>query len=131
MSDLQTIFPGKDIQISGQTVTVKPFTFGQLPKVMKLINKLSAVQTGSGNIDTNMLLGLLAEGSDDLVDLIASSSGLSAQTINLLQPDEGIELLAAFLEVNGDFFVQKVLPIIKKLVEKHLTGPKSSSNSKK
>lgn len=129
MSDIQTIFPGKDIQISGETVTVKPFTFGQLPKVMKLMNKLSApVMAAEGKVDTNMLFGLLAEGSDDLVQLISSSSGLSIQTINMLQPDEGIELLAAFVEVNGNFFVQKVLPLIQKLVEKHQTGQKSSSN---
>ena len=128
MSDIQTIFPGKDIQISGQTVTVKPFTFGQLPKVMKLMNKLSAplqqAQARGESIDTSMLLDLLAEGSEDLISLISSSSGLSTQTINLLQPDEGIELLAAFLEVNGNFFVQKVLPQIQTLVGKHLTGAK-------
>ena len=124
MSDIQTIFPGKDIQISGETVTVKPFTFGQLPKVMKLMNKLN-VQMIDGKVDTTMLLGQLAEGSEDLIDLISSSSGLSPKTINLLQPDEGIELLAAFLEVNGDFFIQRVLPQIQKLVGKHLTGQKS------
>jgi hypothetical protein len=125
-SDIQTIFPGKEVKISGETVTVKPFTFGQLPKVMKLLNKLSgpilASQSAGEAIDTTMLFGLLAEGSDDLVSLISASSGLSVQTINLLQQDEGIELLAAFIEVNGSFFVQRVLPLIKTLVEKQVAG---------
>ena len=127
-SDIETIFPGKEVKIGSETVLVKPFKFGELPKVMKLMNKLSGpvmtAQSAGQAIDSTMLFGLLADGSEDLISLISSSSGLSVQTINQLQPDEGIELLVAFIEVNGSFFVQKVLPLIKTIVEKHLTGVK-------
>ena len=129
MSDeLQTLFPGKDVVIAGQTVCVRPFSFGQLPKVMKLMGRLSApvlaAQNAGEKIDPMVLFGLLADGGDELIELMASSSGLQVSTIKNLESDEGIVLLAAFIEVNGSFFVQKVLPLVKELAQKHNLGLK-------
>ena len=68
----------------------------------------------------NYLIGLLSLVFFTLAIVVISKSLKLNKNLN----DEGIELLAAFVEVNGSFFVQKVLPLIKTLVEKQVAGLK-------
>lgn len=128
MEEMDVLFPGKEITIKGQAVRVRPFTFGQLPKAIKLLSKVATpliqAQQAGTNIDATTLLSLLADGGEELNELLASGTGLSTQVIEQLDLDEGIELLSVFIEVNGSFFTQKVLPKLKEVAAKHLPGQK-------
>lgn len=113
-TELEVLFPeGKIINISGSDITIKPFTFGQLPKVMKLMKKLGGLAIKNGNIDFATALDVFADGGDELSVLMAECINKEVLFVTNLQMDEGLALIAAFIEVNSDFFIRKVLPMLK------------------
>ena len=123
MSDLDIIFPnGLELELGGQQITVKKFKFGQLPKVMKADKSLAgpaieAIQSGNQpNLETFLEIGAAASG--DLISLMAECIGKPVSFVEDLDPDEGIKLISAFLEVNADFFTKRVLPELKDMMEK-------------
>ena len=43
-NEMNTLFPGKEIQLNtGETIILKPFTFGQLPKAIKIGQKIGGL----------------------------------------------------------------------------------------
>ena len=124
MSDLDIIFPnGIELELSGKQVTVKKFKFGQLPKVMKALKTIaepaiSAIQKGQ-QPDLALFMEIGADVSGDLMQLMADCIGQPLSFIEDLDPDEGIKLISAFLEVNADFFIKKVLPELKDMMNKN------------
>lgn len=129
MSDLNTIFPAvKVLNVGGEELTIRPFTFGQLPKVMAVLTKLSepASKLYAGNIkDISLISELFASCGEDIIGLMALCLGKPVDFINNLSQDEGIALVTAFIEVNSDFFIQKVLPTVKnQILEKQKVGQK-------
>ena len=123
MSDLDIIFPnGIELELGGQTVTVKKFKFGQLPKVMKAVKTIAepAIQAiqGGKQPDLSLFLEVGADVSSDIMQLMADCIGKPLSFIEDLDPDEGIKLISAFLEVNADFFIKKVLPELKDMMNK-------------
>lgn len=129
MSDsLSKIFPAKEIIIAEMPFTLKPLTFGQLPKVMKLMEKLAgpvqkAVREGKQN-DISTVIMLFAEGGDGLIEVMAESIKAPKEFVENLDSDEGIKFLNTFLEVNKDFFIQRVLPLIQEKMGSLQTGQK-------
>lgn len=123
MSDLDIIFPnGIELELSGKQVTVKKFKFGQLPKVMKALKTIAepaiaAIQKGQ-QPDLALFMEIGADVSGDLMQLMADCIGQPLSFIEDLDPDEGIKLISAFLEVNADFFIKKVLPELKDMMNK-------------
>ena len=121
-NELAQLFPtGKEITIRDENLTIKPFKFGELPRVFKAIEPLSAsitalVQTQSFNASS---IGFLfSSGGDGILDLLAVGTRKPRSWVDDLEMDEGIEVLTAVLEVNADFFIQKVLPRINEALEK-------------
>jgi hypothetical protein len=123
MSDLDIIFPnGIELELGGKQVTVKKFKFGQLPKVMKALKTIAepaiaAIQQGQ-QPDLALFMEIGADVSGDLMQLMADCIGQPLSFIEDLDPDEGIKLISAFLEVNADFFIKKVLPELKDMMNK-------------
>lgn len=119
MSELETLFPGKEVTLSsGEVIKVEPFKFGQLPLALKLTQKLGgllAEMYKSGELKnkdktvTNVMF-ILSEGGEDLMTLMGLCIGKERVWFDTLQGDDGIKLTIAFLEVNIDFFTQKMMP---------------------
>lgn len=130
MSDLKTLFPAQHIDLAGRTITVKPFTFGQLPKVL---TKARTVYGAIAHLiekdmsEAGLILEVMAVGGEDLMDLVCLSIGEDRDFLDTLQIDEGVKLVGTFLEVNLSFFVQRVLPEFKDAMAKvqAATGAKS------
>ena len=121
MSQLNTLLPqGKELKIRDENLTIKPFKLGELPKVFKAIDPISKALfeaiSKSGN-QVEMITGLVANGGENLIDLMVIGSKQSREWVEDLELDEGIELFGAILEVNASFFVQKVLPNLNKKME--------------
>ena len=115
-NELTTLFPtGKEITISAENLTIKPFKFGELPKVFKIVQPMAAafatLQAQRENPAT-AIAGLIATGGDHILDLMVIGSHKPREWIDNLDMDEGATLLTAILEVNADFFIRKVLPIV-------------------
>ena len=122
MSELNTLFPvGKQISIKDENLTLKPFKFGELPKVFKAIETLSGtigVLMRDRNVNPASITTLIAEGGDGILELMVIGSKKDKSWIEDLEMDEGVDLLTAIIEVNADFFIQKVLPTLNKTLEK-------------
>lgn len=127
MSELNTLFPGKEINLSsGEVITIKPFTFGQLPKAIKLGQKIGGLLADlykqgkfqdSSNSAANLML-ILSEGGEDLLSLIGLGINKPREWFDELQGDDGLNLTIAFLEVNIDFFTKKMMPQLLEAMQK-------------
>ena len=119
MSDLNILFPSSTVELSSGAVTVKPFTFGQLPKVLNkartIYGAISHLMDGGGD-ETLVVIEIMSVGGEDLLELVSLSIGKPREFFDTLQMDEGVRLVSTFLEVNLSFFVQRVLPEFKKAV---------------
>lgn len=121
--ELDTIFPGQDVQLSnGDVLVIKPLVFGQFPKAAKLAQGIAkplmqAYEQKSADT-TQAIMQVLAEGGEDLLSLVALGVNKPRSFFDTLQFDDGVRLTRAFLEVNLDFFTQRVLPELNKLIPK-------------
>lgn len=119
---LQQLFPiGKEVTLSDKTFRVTPFKLGELPRVFKVIEPITALVIEALGSRQNQLVSLtkiMVEGGDNVLDLIAIGSRQPRTWVDALEMDDGIELLAAVIEVNASFFVQKVLPILNREMAK-------------
>jgi hypothetical protein len=115
-TEIQKIFPEVNLELAGKEFKIVPFKFGQMPKIMKLMEKLAvpaqkAIREGTTH-DITTVFGLMAEGGVELIQLMAEGIKVPVEFVENLDQEDGVKLLAAFIEVNKDFFVQRVLPLI-------------------
>lgn len=128
MSDsLEQVFPQEvELQIHGETLKVLPLKMRQLPKVSSCMTRLFKYV----NQDEMDIAGLLAEGSQDLVNAVAVAVDKPVEWIEDLGLDEMVILSRTVIEVNSDFFYRRVMPELSKGQEiiKHLAGSISSKS---
>jgi len=134
MSDLSVLFPNRTLAIGDSTLEVRPFTFGQLPKVLakaRTIYGAIAHLLDAGSNEAAIVIEIMAVGGEDLLELVCLSIGKDRAFFDTLPMDEGVMVVAAFLEVNLGFFVQRVLPQFKDAMERvqAATGERSSPTS--
>lgn len=120
---IQILFPeGKEIILKESVFIIKPFTFGQLPKVIKAITKASKtfeeIKMTQNTINPADALSILSESGDELVELLADILKVEKSFIEDLEMDEAVELITAFFEVNTDFFTKRVVPLLQKALKK-------------
>lgn len=113
-TELAQLFPtGKEIRINDENLTIKPFKFGELPRVFKAIEPLTASLSKmfvEKQVDINSIAQMIAEGGDSVIDLMVVGSKKPREWVAELEMDGGVDLLITIIEVNADFFIQKVLP---------------------
>jgi hypothetical protein len=107
--DLKALFPGQEVVAGGETITVSPFVFGQLPKVAKIFAKIKDVIEG-GN-----LIEIASAGGEDLLQLLCLAVNKPRDWFDTLPSDEGLALMATVISTNRDFFVQRMSPVLQKL----------------
>ncbi len=128
MSDLEVLFPARQVRAGGEDVQLAPFTFGQIQKAAKLLHPVVAavqsagifsVRNETGDVQFRLvadwplhIVELLAAGGSDLVAFVAFAVGKPREWVESLSLDEGVVLTRAIFELNADFFVQKVLPTL-------------------
>lgn len=128
MSDLDILFPGREISAGGEKLTLQPFTFGKLPKAAKLLQPIASslsaagifgIEQAAGEVQFRLasdwplkIVDMLAEGGEGLLSFIAFASGKELAWVESLPADDGVALTKAVMEINADFFVQRVLPML-------------------
>lgn len=135
-NEMDILFPeGKILTIGGEEITIKPLTFGQIPKASKMVApiiKAMAKSELAGDSVMDMAgnwVDILAIGGDDLLNLIGWAIGKDRAWFDTLQMDEGIELVKAVIEVNSDFFTKKVMVLFDIPEPKNLEDGATSSPS--
>lgn len=88
---------------------IRPFTVGQLPRVLKAIRAL--IEAGGVDTEGNLnVFDALTNGAEHAVELMAVATGKDRSYFDNLDVDAGIDLMTAIIEVNKDFFTQRVQP---------------------
>lgn len=116
MDELETVYEpkGAEVEVGGETVKVAPLTVGQLPAFARAIRPLApALQGGPAD-----WLGLLADHGESMIDSVGIATGLKHGHLAGLPPDEFVVLAAAVMEVNMDFFVRRLTPVVSAAAEK-------------
>lgn len=107
----------KTVVAGGQTLAITPLRVGQIPGFARAIRPL-VPQLGASGTDW---FELLAEHGDALIEALRIATGLGRHDLAELPPDEFVELAAAVMEVNADFFVRRLTPALSRAAE-GLTG---------
>jgi hypothetical protein len=119
---LSVLFPGEEVKAGGETLTIKPFMFGQFPRAMKLLRPITdAVRSaGIAGFDGQQfffaqdwpmrLPQLMDEVGEPLLEFVGFAAGKPREWFDTIQADEGIALARAAFQVNASFFVQRIAP---------------------
>jgi hypothetical protein len=109
--DLKALFPGQEVEAGGETITVSPFPFGQLPEVAKIFAKIKDVIEGGD------LIEIASVGGEDLLALLCLAAKKPRPWFDTLPSDEGLELMAVVIKQNRDFFAQRMSVALQRLTQ--------------
>ncbi len=117
METLDKLYNSKSLTVGENEITIKPLKIGQLAKFAKAIKpvmgKISGIEFTQDQI-ANLIVDLMIDHSDNLLEMISIATKLTKEQVEDLDPDVFLEIVAAIIEVNSDFFIRKVLPMIAK-----------------
>lgn len=104
----------------GLSIAVKPLPIGKWPRMMALLRP--AMTTALDEVDeTEFMIAHLA----DLMLAVALATDLSAETVQAWQPDDFDAVWTAVWEVNKDFFMRMLGPMVRRRMALATTGPTS------
>lgn len=107
-SDAEVMIPvPKVVKISGEDVPIPKIKVKHVTSVLKLIRPFVGKLEETSKMD---VLSLVEENMPEVVSLLALLLSWPKDKVENLDLDEMVELTAGVLEVNFDFFAQKVLP---------------------
>ena len=134
MTDVSVLFPGTEVQVGDQTITVGTFKFKHFPPIMKFLDSLGNVaeeqilKLGSDNqlIQLHGFTAIVAESGEMIFDLLDMIVDQDREWIQNLELDDAFAVCMAAWEVNGNFLSQRILPMFETKVE----SPKSPKSQK-
>lgn len=107
-------------KVKGEVIEIRQIKVGQLPKIMRIVapyfEKLRALKKDAGAEGDVNLLEIICDYTDPVIDTIAVIINKDRAWIEELDLDEMVVLFDAILVTNVDFFIQRVLPSLSKLV---------------
>ncbi len=112
MKTLEKIVPTPvRIDIADERLSLTPIKTRELPAMMRAIAPILAeIQKGD-------ILGALATNADSMVDAVSIGSRKPREWVDELDLDDLVAVAGAVLEVNADFFVRRVMPILTTAIE--------------
>lgn len=138
MSDLDVLAPaGAQVEFGGERLDIQPLTVGQLPRMVRLVRPfLPALGRIEEMVDAEggdakllgELLGIIDEHGDLVIDALAVACRVKSDFIAGGQLDDFVRLAKVVIEVNRDFFAQRLAPLLGRGVEAPRTsgaGPTS------
>jgi len=109
--------------------TITPVRVGDLPAF------LAAIEPVTRELAEGDLMAALTRNAEQVIQATAIGAGVDREWLNAQSLDVLLELATAVIEVNADFFVQRLLPAIEAAVTRLNTalaetgGANGSSNS--
>lgn len=113
--DLDVLFPDRDIEIAGETVTVRELRFEEQIQHHALLNRvtedlaaipLDALESGEG---VNLLLDAIFRNWESLRPLVALSVGRGEDWVRNLSGQDGETLVLVWWAANQGFFIRRLL----------------------
>ncbi|MDU2064707.1 MAG: hypothetical protein E6713_07665 [Sporomusaceae bacterium] len=128
MEDIKELLPDEKIVVGSEAVNLRPFTFGQLPELIRIFNEgrsefllaLNKVKVTNGDIVFNdgavdSVCVLLASQWESISELMCMSTGKDQKWVSNLRFDEGVEILIKTIKINWSFFKERLLPMLRTL----------------
>lgn len=127
--DMLTVIPEPIVaKIKGETIQVRQIKVGQLPKAMRIAHPfyeqlkslkdqaLKAEKEGKPFTYGMDFYKLVMENAEPILEMVALLTNKDRAWVDDLEVDELVALFSAIVEVNLDFFIQRVLPSLSGLV---------------
>jgi len=112
---------GKPVEID-----VRPIRVGKLAAFMRAVNGLLPAFSDPDNVD---IAALVVGHTDDIIEALRVALDVDREFVDALDLADMVMAVTAVVEVNGDFFIRRLLPVLdaaKKTVAR-LAGPSSAS----
>jgi CelD/BcsL family acetyltransferase involved in cellulose biosynthesis len=103
-----------NVDAGGKTHAILPLKVRQIPGFLR------AIQPVFGPLADGNIAAALVQGGDSLAEAVAIATGQPIDWVQDLYPDDLLRLTSAIIEVNADFFVQRVSPELAKINAKVL-----------
>lgn len=115
LNELEKLVP-EDVfvLVNGEKLSIKPFKFKPLLKVLKIVLKVADSGDLIG-VDQYTIFRLLANNPDELMEVFVIATGKDIKFFDDINTDEGANLIAKIFKVNQDFFSKKVAPILEEM----------------
>ena len=115
--EIEVLFSNtKTFQINGESVTIKHFSFGQLPAVISLLKGVGGVFAHYKNAGTlnsvEAMMDIVSSGGENLIQALVLNTGKPRAFFDEVPPDEGVKLMLEFLQMNIGFFTNRVVPVL-------------------
>lgn len=110
--------PALQATLNGAPLTLRPLTVGQLPAMMRALQGLELSLEISRENVLELLPALIAENGEAIIEAAAIATRQSREAIEASDLSEFVALVAGVIEINSDFFVQKLLPTLTRHVER-------------
>lgn len=105
----------QEVVIGEEKFVIKPFKFGQLPKVLNVFKQIQLPENGQ---PADIIVAVLSQNPDGLQEILALSVNKTKDWIEQLDIDKAVELGIAVFKVNVDFFIHSVLPHLNKTIQR-------------
>ena len=120
VNELEVLFETrKTFSVNGEDITIRPFSFGELPIVIGLLKGVGsyfALHQQRGTLNTvEGMMDVISAGGENLIQALALNVGKKRDWFNTVSPEDGVKLMEEFLVMNLSFFTNRVLPAIKVL----------------
>lgn len=117
-NELEVLFETtRSYEVNGETVTIRPFSFGELPKVIALLKGVGsqfAYHQSKGTLNSvEGIMEIVGAGGENLIQTLAINTGKPREFFDKISPELGVAIMQDFLIMNIGFFTNRVLPVIK------------------
>ncbi|MEO1752014.1 DUF6631 family protein [Thiofaba sp. EF100] len=117
----------KTVTIDGRAITVAPIKIRQLPAFVRAVEPI-AKALAQGDV-----LAALAQHAEALIEAVCIGAGIERAWLEEREADVLVALAAEVIEVNADFFVQRILPTIERawmtISSMHLSAASTPSSA--
>lgn len=124
--DLSKMIPANPtITVGAEQVTIKNLKVGKLTQVVAAIQPFAHLLPKPGNNPTSHPIDyfeLVINHTDSVIDFTALILDKDPEWVKDLDVDQLVDILSAIVEVNLDFFIQKVLPSVSRAMVKLGSG---------
>ncbi len=113
MSTIQAVIPqSNELTIAGEVIKIEAAKVGKLPKILQVIQPIAHLITNIKQGESLDLSGLFMLYMSDALELTAVLADKPRDWVDNLGIDQALQLFTALLEVNLDFFMSRVLPLV-------------------
>ncbi len=113
MSDIQAVIPQTlEKIVAGEVIKIEAAKVGKLPRILQVIQPIAHLITNVKQGEKLDLSGLFMLYASDALELTSILADKPRAWIDSLNIDEALELFTELMEVNLDFFISRVLPLV-------------------